>query len=143
MQNNFECMNIYIYIYIFLLIYISPNKRSEEGFLLVVYRIAPLYHFHLIFYFIFDLICYFIIPLEDTGGPFEATAASSSAQISAQDTESSILTTPPGPLKLRLFPQHMLRVSFLLAAIVVIVIDGFPFFCPLGKTATIVFVFVF
>ena len=37
------------------------------------------------------------------GGPREATDASSRVQILARQRKSSPLTTPPGPLKLRLF----------------------------------------
>ena len=39
------------------------------------------------------------------GRPLEATEASSRAQILAQLPKSSRLTTPPGPLKLRLFGE--------------------------------------
>ena len=41
----------------------------------------------------------------DRGRPRVTTASSSRAQVLAPDTEPSPLTTPPGPLKLRLFGE--------------------------------------
>ena len=45
-------------------------------------------------------------PQQVTGGPLEATEASSRAQMLAQLPKSRPLPTPPGPLKLRLFGKQ-------------------------------------
>ena len=46
----------------------------------------------------------------DNGKPRKTTEASSRAHIFAQFTESSFLTPPPGPLKLRLFGEVVIYI---------------------------------